>query len=179
MGISKSVPNLSKLSLTHSGMTKPAKVTEKDQGGKSKIWDKLGLHCIGVIIQDYPLSKAVFSYTPVASITTAGHVDSLYRKICKESHGTLTRGFSQLVLCNCGLSIWPWGRPREYQLRNTAEGFRLCNLKVVTMHARSRPSSVSTLWPSMLSPITFCSLLYKQASKTHWLPKVNLGRFIP
>lgn len=122
MGISKSIPNLNKLSLTHIGIPKPAKTIEDDQGRKANISHKLGLCCVGVIIQDYPLSKAVLIYTPVANITTAGLVDSLYRKICKESQGNLPRCFSQLFLCDCGLSIWPWGRPKEYRLRNSAKG---------------------------------------------------------
>lgn len=111
-------------------------MNEEDQGRKSNISHKLGLRCVGVIIQDYPLSKAVLSYTPVANITTAGLVDTLYRKICKESQGTLTRRFSQLFLCNCGLSIWPWGRPKEYRMRNSAkEG----SVYAVTKLSPSRP----------------------------------------
>lgn len=88
MEISKSITNLNKLSLTHIGIPEPAKVIEDDQVRKANISHKLGLRCVGVI------SKAVLIYTPVANVTTAGLVDSLYRKICKESQGNLPRCFS-------------------------------------------------------------------------------------
>lgn len=88
MEISKSITNLNKLSLTHIGIPEPAKVIEDDQVRKANISHKLGLRCVGVI------SKAVLIYTPVANVTTAGLLDNLYRKICKESQGNLPRCFS-------------------------------------------------------------------------------------